>query len=170
MLKLSLYELGEEPLRRTGDVSLEREPWTSTELEFARPPRVDLSLRETGDGGVHVTGRLRATVVLQCRRCLEAVDRELDLTIDWLFEPGLDEDAEGEGVFSLDDEEDEGELDLAPRIREEFLLEVPAYPVCVEDCRGLCPVCGINLNESSCDCDTSEVDPRWGPLQDLASS
>lgn len=171
MLKLSLYELGEEPLRRAGDVSLEREPWISTELEFAGPPSVDLTVRETGDGGVHVTGRLRATVVLSCRRCLEAVDRELDVDIDWLFEPGLEPDAEDEGVFALDDEEeDEGVLDLAPRVREELLLEVPPYPVCDQDCNGLCPVCGINLNESSCDCDTSEVDPRWGPLQDLASS
>lgn len=169
MLKLSLYELGEEPLRRAGAVPLEREPWTSTEVEFAEPPLVDLSLRTTGDGGIHVTGDIRATVVLSCRRCLEAVERELEVAVDWLFEPGLDEDAEDEGVFALDDE-DEGELDLAPKVREELLLEVPAYPLCGEDCRGLCPVCGTDLNESSCDCDTSEVDPRWGPLQDLASS
>jgi uncharacterized protein len=168
MLKLSLYELGEEPLQRVGDVPTDREPWTGTELEFAAPPTVDLVLRKTGDGGVHVTGALRATVVVDCRRCLQPVRRDLEVSVDWLFEPDLDEDAENEGIFALEDEE-EGELDLAPKIREELLLEVPAYPLCSEECQGLCPVCGTDQNEGSCECDTSEVDPRWGPLQDLAS-
>ena len=169
MVKLQLHELGREPLRRDGSMALEGEPWTDTELSFVDPPRVEVTARETGDGGIHVTGRLWGTVEVACRRCLEPVRRSLEIEVDWLFEPGLEEDAEDEGVFPLDDEED-GVLDLTPRIREEFLLEAPAYPLCSEDCQGLCPVCGTNQNESSCECDTSEVDPRWGPLEDLASS
>lgn len=169
MLKLSTHELGNRPVRLKGNVPLEGEPWASTELTFVDLPHVDLSVRVTGDGGIHVTGDLSGTVEIRCRRCLEPVHETLHIQVDWLFEPDLDEDGEAKGVFVLDIER-EGELDLTPRIREEFLLEVPAYPLCEDDCSGLCPVCGINLNESSCNCDTSHVDPRWGPLQDLAST
>lgn len=146
---------------------MEGEPWTDAELTFVEPPRVELTARETGDGGIHVTGRLQGSIEVTCRRCLEPVHEALEIEVDWLFEPGLDE--EDEGVFPLEEGE-ERELDLAPRIREEFLLEAPAYPLCDPECQGLCPVCGTNLNESSCDCDTTGVDPRWGPLEDLASS
>lgn len=147
---------------------MDQEPWASTELSFAAPPHVRLSLRETGDGGIHVTGTVDAVVELPCRRCLEEVDVELQLQVDWLFEPEVVEDAEEEGMFTLDPEE--GVLDLTPRVREEILLEAPAYPICREGCRGLCPKCGTNLNRDSCSCETSEPDPRWGPLRDLASS
>jgi uncharacterized protein len=58
-------------------------------------------------------------------------------------------------------------IDLAPILREQILLSLPAYPVCRESCKGLCPVCGQNLNERECGCDRRVPDPRWAGLEKL---
>jgi uncharacterized protein len=55
-------------------------------------------------------------------------------------------------------------LDLRPSIRENWLLTVPAYVQCREDCKGLCPTCGTNLNESTCNCTVTKSDSRWDAL------
>ena len=59
------------------------------------------------------------------------------------------------------------ELDLRPAVRELWLLDVPGYALCREDCKGLCPTCGTNLNLAQCDCATEEVDPRFAALSNL---
>ena len=60
-----------------------------------------------------------------------------------------------------------GELELLDAIREEMVLSQPLLALCRTDCKGLCPQCGTNLNESSCQCSTEEDDPRWDTLRAL---
>ncbi|HEY8831508.1 MAG TPA: DUF177 domain-containing protein, partial [Gemmatimonadaceae bacterium] len=55
-------------------------------------------------------------------------------------------------------------LDLRPSVRETWLLTAPAYVQCSEDCKGLCAICGTNLNESSCNCTPTTADSRWNAL------
>jgi len=63
----------------------------------------------------------------------------------------------------------EGEwLETEPLVAEQVLLQRPTHPLCREDCRGLCPRCGQNLNEGDCGCAEREVDPRWAPLAALS--
>ena len=59
------------------------------------------------------------------------------------------------------------EIDVGEALREELVLTAPAYVVCSEECRGLCPHCGMNLNETTCECATDEPDPRWDALRAL---
>jgi len=54
-------------------------------------------------------------------------------------------------------------------VREQVFLSLPARSLCGEDCKGLCPRCGKNLNSESCNCDAAPADPRWSALSDLAS-
>lgn len=62
----------------------------------------------------------------------------------------------------------EGEtIDLEEILREQLLLALPMYPRCAKSCRGLCPVCGVNLNEQNCSCEREEVDPRWVALRTI---
>jgi uncharacterized protein len=61
-------------------------------------------------------------------------------------------------------------LDLSEAIRQNALLAVPMKPLCREDCSGLCQQCGKDLNKGQCDCNKSEIDPRWAKLADLAST
>jgi len=59
------------------------------------------------------------------------------------------------------------EIDISGQVREALLLALPMRLLCREDCRGLCPECGADLNEGPCDCRREAADPRWGPLQEL---
>ncbi len=61
-------------------------------------------------------------------------------------------------------------MDLSPLIREQVLLALPTRPLCQEDCRGLCPHCGINLNRSACGCRVETVDPRLEALRSLKAA
>ena len=81
-------------------------------------------------------------------------------------------------VLSLEKEEDSGEyiqvddykLDLDELIRTDILLELPTKFLCKEDCKGLCPTCGKNLNEGACNCQTHQIDPRLEVLKQLIDS
>ena len=103
----------------------------------------------------------------ECSRCLEPV--ELPFEIDTELE--LVTDGEG-GACTGDDDEKlsyvEGyELDVDGFIREELMLGLPLQVLCSEDCKGLCPVCGTNLNKGECGCDRAVLDPRMSAIRDL---
>lgn len=77
-------------------------------------------------------------------------------------------------VLSLENEDDDSyiqienyKLDLDELMRADILLELPTKFLCKEDCKGLCPVCGKNLNEGSCDCNLHQIDPRLEVLKKL---
>lgn len=165
MLKLDLSPLERGPKEWRERIPLEDGPWSDTDLRFDAPPEARLRAALTGDRGVHVTGVVEATVVLGCRRCLEDVPCPMEIDLDLLFDPVVEKEGNEEQVYLLEAEADT--LDLAPAIREQLLLDVPPYPLCREDCQGLCPSCGIDRNEESCDCTLREPDPRWDALRDL---
>ena len=70
-------------------------------------------------------------------------------------------------VTSLEVDEKSEIMDLTNELRDSIILSLPTYPVCREDCRGICPVCGKNLNEGSCTCTSEERDGRWDVLDSL---
>ena len=72
------------------------------------------------------------------------------------------EEADDPDVFLYDP--NERMLDLRPAMRETWLLSAPGFVECRDDCKGLCPTCGTNLNESMCDCTTTRTDSRWDAL------
>jgi DUF177 domain-containing protein len=124
---------------------------------------------QKNDPRYRLTGRVTATLELNCGRCLEAftlpVDAEVDLT--YLPDP---HDAAAEEVEL--EEEDlttayyHGHLlDLGEMLREQFYLALPMRPLCREDCQGLCPQCGTNLNQGTCACDARWEDPRLAGLR-----
>jgi uncharacterized protein len=130
--------------------------------------------------GAHVfaSGRMSGHVHVACSRCLEpmklAFDEALRVTFLPMAElPRQDEPAaeEEEGVAITEDDLDlfgyDGEtVDLEPLVREQFVLAVPYAPLCSEDCRGLCPQCGINRNQGTCECE-APGDPRLAGLKAL---
>ena len=122
------------------------------------PIHLDLRLEGVGDG-VLATGVAEVQLRGECARCLTeiAASAEIDLQELFLF-PGVDpDDVEASRV--------EGELiDLEPVLRDTALLDLPFIPLCREDCAGLCPTCGVGLNDDP-DHDHGEaIDPRWAGL------
>lgn len=166
MLTLDLPRLGREGrLSVEAQVASDDPLWSESGLHFYGPLAVRFDAHEAGSGEIIVRGRIRGTLVDQCRRCLEPVERELDESVTLVYAP-VDELAElGGDVRQLAD--DTTELDLGEAVREELVLGVDRYALCRPDCRGLCPVCGTNLNENTCECSTDEPDPRWDVLRSL---
>ncbi len=119
---------------------------------------VDLTAVSNIDGIV-VTGAVVIPWQVPCRRCLTEVSGVAEVVVDELYQDEVgDEDA-----FQIEGDQ----IDLAPAVREYVLLEVPDAPLCRDACAGICPVCGVDRNEGSCDCDTTVRDGRWAALDDL---
>ncbi|MFF5705826.1 YceD family protein [Streptomyces sp. NPDC012794] len=134
-----------------------------------------LSLRlESVMEGVLVTGTVRASAVGECVRCLETVERELKADFQEMFSyPDADDRgrAKAEPADDAEDDEDmlfleDGLFDLEPVLRDAVVLALPMQPVCREDCLGLCPDCGLSLNDDP-EHHHDAVDIRWAALQEL---
>jgi uncharacterized protein len=110
--------------------------------------------------GILLQADLEVSFDAECSRCLTPTQVPVHVELEELFAYPPDLDME----YSVDDT---GILDLAPLLREETILATPMLIVCRPDCAGLCPVCGQNLNEGSCDCDQDEIDPRLEALRAL---
>ena len=120
--------------------------------------------------GVLVQGVLTGETHVACARCLDPVPVDLDVQLEEVFVPTIDM-ATGKSIKPEEEDQalwiDEHHiLDLSEVLRQDVLLEVPTHALCKEDCRGLCPECGTNLNEASCEC-KPDIDPRWSSLTDL---
>ena len=113
------------------------------------PVHVDGKLRKTGSDQYFWAGEIRAPVVVPCRRCLTDVPQELVADVRALFtaDPASLEDPE---AYELAPQA--RLLDLAVPVREEMVLNTPAFALCREECRGLCPTCGADLNTEQCQC------------------
>ncbi len=167
MFRVSLSEL-----RRKGSMRVERsipedDPlWAGAELEFAGPAEVDLTLSTTASGQVLAVGKLKAPLVHECRRCLERVERPFEKQLEFLWSAddplGSDDDGDVRDI-----EPGSEAIEIGEAVREELVLAAPMYVVCQEECRGLCPHCGTNLNEEQCHCVTTEPDSRWDALRAL---
>lgn len=109
-----------------------------------------------------------------CARCLEAVDCALDGNLDLVFRPlGADAGPADRSISTADTEigyYQNGSLRLEDVVREQVLLSLPARTLCREDCKGLCPGCGRNLNSEVCTCAAAASDPRWNALADLRNT
>jgi uncharacterized protein len=113
---------------------------------------------------VYAQGNLQARINLDCVRCLSNFDQLLTVNLSDLFHyPPL---RAGEPSLSIPED---GILDFNPLIREYLLLDIPIQPLCHADCKGICAVCGGNLNESVCKHETIEIDPRLEALKTLLS-
>ncbi len=128
---------------------------------------VDCLITRLGDT-VYVRGNLSATIRQDCSRCLEMATVTVDGDFVYTLAP---EKAEWEEDIELSAQDLETSyyrgdfIDLAPLICEQIVLQVPIKVLCSEDCKGLCPRCGTNLNTGSCQCRSDIVDDRLAVLK-----
>jgi uncharacterized protein len=137
-------------------------------VAFENPIRVELLVSKNQDQLI-CQGQVTASAKLECSRCLAGygytITSELNFVVDLA---GGSEEArsEEEGYFVVDPSSASFEIDHL--VREVIILSLPLKPLCSEDCKGLCPVCGIGLNSSQCKCVREESDPRWDQLKGLS--
>lgn len=120
---------------------------------------------------IRLRGSLKASLELQCARCLEPVPQDVKREFELLYRP-LGADA-GRDELSVTDAEAEigyyqgSGILLEDVLREQVLLALPLKVTCREDCKGLCPHCGKNLNQEQCSCVVPDEDPRWAALKEV---
>ena len=120
---------------------------------------------------VRVTGHVKTRIETPCVRCLEPLVLPVDTEVRLRLLRVAPAPLEGETELTEDDLETvyvEGEeLDTLQLVREQLQLNIPMRSLCKDSCLGLCPTCGVNRNSDPCECDQTEVDPRWEGLQAL---
>jgi len=126
------------------------------------------------DGEVRIQGRLTVKLESECDRCLGRAEFPLDTRFDLFYRPSqslntAEEVAIDEGEAEIGFYEGSG-MELEDILREQVMLLLPMQRVCSPECRGICPVCGKNRNESACDCREEPVNDRWSALRKISQA
>lgn len=181
-LRFTLESIGPEGLDVSLELSAEElglpgeqgDEWRGT-LEYTGPVVVRVHLERVG-ADVLCRGRVSCRARVTCDRCLELFVLELGDEVDTLYShlpPGPEIDPTevqeyerimvevGPGTARVE------YVELAEDLRQRLILALPMKVLCREDCKGLCPTCGANLNEGGCSCGGDWVDPRLEPLRRL---
>jgi len=132
-------------------------PWISNEI------KVEGELINNGRV-LKIKGVIHATAKHQCNYCLEdfITNMEIPFSDDYQEQSGEEIDGGADLAYYNGDE-----IDIADLVRESMILAEPLNVVCSKDCRGLCPHCGINLNDAECSCENNVIDPRLAVLSKL---
>jgi uncharacterized protein len=175
MFTLKLDEIPEEGLdlkwkEERASLLSYMENLTKIDFDFESPLQSEVKIKKTGRS-VLIAGEVQTTLRLQCVRCL----KEFSYPLSSIFELTLHplKEAPSEEETELDSDEMESsffkgeEIHLSEVACEQVFLEIPYQPICKEDCKGLCPSCGKDLNLSSCECVKEEFSSGFSALQKL---
>lgn len=155
-LDLDRQEHGRTELPLSGTINLD--------LKGDKPDqtRIDGTLTvDNLDSRFLLTGTLRAVGEAECSRCLGTFALDWDVPVDIMVLRDVDSDEESQMILL---HQKSGELDLREAVRECAVLAYPLVTTCGEDCKGLCVQCGVNRNDTSCNCAEEDYDPRWEGL------
>lgn len=163
----------QHPLRLNVGSLLHQGAGTIQEIEFDLPSvqvgddldlsylRGDIRLTRTSEG-LYLEGHLESQFEIECDRCLTQVAKSVLLVPgELLYYPPRPTADSSVNIPET------GQLDLRPLVREHFLVEIPLHSLCRPDCKGLCPECGGNLNETTCEHPEADLDPRLAALKSL---
>ncbi len=150
MLRVDIREIHRGPVETSGSVPAADPLFEGLGVSLAGPLAVTGILEITGRGDYVWHGRLSGRAEVNCRRCLKDLEVPVEAGVDAVFsaDPDLQDDP---SVYPLT--EPVASVDVTAAVREELALAFSKYPLCREDCRGLCPKCGEDLNQGPCSCD-----------------
>ncbi len=112
---------------------------------------------------LELQGQLQCILELTCSRCLSKFPMELDIPVQEKLSIQMDTADEDEDIIFLESDI----LDVTEIMLENIILYLPIKRLCKEDCKGLCQQCGTDLNSSSCNCESDDIDPRLAKLKDF---
>ena len=164
MLSFDIRSLAERAVAVDDTLSADDSVWLAGDPKPIGAIHVKGRLSPAGPDRYYWHGSIEGDVSLACSRCLGDADAHVSDEAHLIFAEAKTEGVEDDpDVFLLDDRLPD--LDLRPAIREQWLLNVPGYALCRDDCKGLCPTCGAELNVGPCACASSAADPRWDALR-----
>ena len=154
-----------QEMTKTAEITLDMFSSRLGDFPISRKAPVELHICNQENAAVLITGTVDIEVMIPCARCLEEVPTRIHFDIDKEFR--LENSA-------INDEEMEDidyligfDLDVDKLIYGEILVNWPMKVLCKEDCKGICKVCGMNLNKGDCNCQRTELDPRMAAIQDV---
>ena len=133
-----------------------------SDVDFTEPITVSGFVRNMA-GYMVLSADVEVSYRTACARCLEPVCSKLEISFEKDIASSGEVSSENDDYIMIEDKK----LDLLLPVEEEIMLEMPSRTLCKEDCLGLCPKCGKNLNEGDCSCAKKEVDPRLAILKTL---
>jgi uncharacterized protein len=156
-------------VQRTFEISAFEAP--EADYRLAAPLHLLMDVERAGSDVYRVSGRVATRLELECGRCLDPYQIPVDAPFELRYVPHTDNAGEGEREIAEDDLTtafyQDGVLDVGELLREQLQLELPMKPLCAGSCRGLCAVCGANLNRTTCECAPVWEDPRLAALKGL---
>jgi len=152
--------------RISAPIELDSVDYQGVTYKFNHKGPVNLTITNLGNRVVLIEGKADISLAMFCGRCLKDLDYPMEIDFSKEIDFNLTAEERAEGLdeanyivgFSLD-------VDIL--IYDEILIGFPMRLLCSEDCKGLCKKCGTNLNEKTCDCDTTEYDPRMSVIRDI---
>lgn len=145
-----------------GDIELGNIEFLGESYRFDTPLKIKGKIYNNGQS-LTLTANVKGKMKTECARCLKELETDVDFEIHELLSK-REEGVETDGEIILFDGH---EVDLSEVVRDRFLMNISGRYLCSEDCKGLCPVCGHDLNEGDCGCSGETIDPRWQALADI---
>jgi uncharacterized protein len=167
---VNVLEIPSEGLKIDENIRFDSFSLVEEEAIFLEPVKIKIEIHKENEK-VFVSGRVSTTLSLTCSRCLSPYPFKIDSYFDLVYYPIEDflreeepekelKEADFESMFYR-----ENIIDIDSLVLEQINLTIPMKPLCSESCKGLCPVCGTNLNEGECGCKVKSEDPRLGKIK-----
>lgn len=163
MLSFDIRSLESQAAHVDAELSPDDPVWEERDVRPAKPIKIEGRLSSAGPSRFYFSGRIKGEAVAPCRRCLTDVRVGVDEEAHFIFSSEGEDTADDPDVYEFD--ANAPTLDLRAAVRETWLLAVPGFALCREDCKGLCPNCGTDLNTGTCDCVPAATESRWDALR-----
>ncbi|MDD4113446.1 MAG: DUF177 domain-containing protein [Herbinix sp.] len=148
------------------ELEIDKIIFEGSSYEFAWKDPVSLTITNLGDRVILIEGSVKLSIIIFCSRCLKKLEYPMDISIKKEIDFKLTEE---ERAKELDEANyiTEYNLDVDILIKGEIIVDLPMSLLCSDECKGICMHCGTNLNEGSCDCDNTVLDPRMSAIRDI---
>lgn len=163
MLSFDIRSLESQAAQVEGRLAPDDPVWEDGDVRPSKPIEVEGRLSSAGPSRFYFSGRFRGEVHMPCRRCLTDVAVNVAEDAHFIFSSEGDDSMDDPDVYPFDP--NAPKLDLRPAVREVWLLAVPGFVLCREDCKGLCTTCGVDLNTETCGHVQAKTDGRWDALR-----
>ena len=143
-------------------VGIETAEFLGETYSFNEPLKINGEIFNNGKS-LTLKARVMGKMQTECARCLKPIEVDVDFDIHELLSRAEDGASEDDDVILFDGYE----IELDDIVTDHFLMNISGRYLCTEECKGLCPKCGHDLNEGDCGCDREYIDPRWQALADI---
>lgn len=149
-------------IKLNGDVELSDINFLGEDFVFETPVRLEGRIFNNGKA-LELDAKCSCNVKVHCARCMKEIRRDVVFRVNEFFMQDDGENSDAEDVILF-----EGyNIDITDIVANHFLMNAEGKYLCSEDCKGLCPKCGKDLNQGECGCENDDIDPRWSKLLEI---